>query len=62
MVPAALGGELLQVDPDPVVGRRGLDEPGALSVHRVVTGGIGQPTLRIIEPETVGCMVRMKRD
>jgi len=27
VVPAALGGKLLQVDPDPVVGRRSLDEP-----------------------------------
>ncbi len=29
VVPAALGGKLLQVDPDPVVGRRSLDEPEA---------------------------------
>ena len=61
MVPAALRRELLQVDPDPVIGRRGLDEPCAFRVHRVVARGIGEPTLGGIEPEMMAWIVRMKR-
>ena len=41
MVPAALRRKLLQVDPDAVVRWRGLDEPGALRVHRVVAHRVG---------------------
>ena len=44
MIPTALCGELLDVQPDLVpLGILGLDDPGAFGVHCVIANGVRQP-------------------
>ena len=59
VIPAALGGKLLQVQPDCGVFLGGLDEPRALGVHRVVAEGVGQPALGAVQLDLAAAQVAL---
>ncbi len=51
VVPAALGGELMELEPHCGVHRGGVDQPAALGVQRVVALAVVDGALRAVQAE-----------